>query len=454
MTHTPSKDIPILTVSQLSKAIKQNLETAFPSIWLQGEVSNFTKHSSGHLYFSLKDAQAQITAVMFRGSAQSLQKLPKNGDQVIVYGAINVFPPSGKYQIAVQSLRFAGVGELLLKLEELKKKLHKLGWFSQEIKKPLPPFPKRIGIVTSPTGAAIQDMLNVLKRRHGGFQIILNPVRVQGEGAAYEIAQAIRQFNTYKLVDVMIVGRGGGSIEDLWAFNEEIVAQAIHESIIPIIGAVGHETDHSIAEYVADVRAPTPSVAAEIVSSEKAHQIEFLLNAHKRLSLNVKQQVAQWRKRHNQILNLPLIRTPYTLLGPWMQDLDDRKQGIDHAIRQTMQKKQLVMAAHGRLLRSLNPSARIINYRQRILTLAKQLDHRIHQNLSQRVERLNRVGSALGAIDPKNLLKKGYSILFSEKNGSVITTVEAIDQGDQLKILISDGTLLTTVNEVKSNDQE
>lgn len=454
MTTKVSHDLPILTVSQLTNAVKQQLESTFPSVWLQGEVSNFKKHTSGHLYFSLKDGQAQIAAVMFRGHAQSLQTIPKDGDQVVVYGGLNVFPPSGRYQINVQSLRLAGVGELLLKLEELKKELHKRGWFSQEIKKPLPKFPKKIGIVTSPTGAAIRDMLNVLNRRHGGYHIILNPVKVQGDGSAEEIAKAIRQFNEHKMVDVMIVGRGGGSIEDLWAFNEEIVAKAIHESDIPVIGAVGHETDHCIAEYVADVRAPTPSAAAEIVSGEKGQQLEFLMQTHQRLTHHLKQQISHWRKRHTQIINSPAISSPYTLLGPWIQTVDDLKQNLDIAMRQTMQRNHLLIKSRFQLLQSLKPTTKILHYRQRLASLAKQYDQNITQVIQQRHERLRRVVSALQSIDPKNLLKKGYSILFSEKSGSAITTVRDMVKGDEVKLLLSDGEALTTVTEVKTHDQE
>lgn len=279
MTAVDTTALP-LTVSQLTQAIKSSLESNFPSILLQGEVSNSKLHSSGHFYFSLKDSGAQIGAVMYRSD---VKVIPKDGDQVIVRGDINVYPPSGKYQIIAKELRPVGVGELLLKLEELKVKLHKKGYFKKDHKRPLPKMPRRIGVITSPTGAAIQDILNILTRRFSGFHLILNPVKVQGEGAAQEIAQAIQQFNDFDLVDVMIVGRGGGSIEDLWAFNEEIVADALYNSRIPTISAVGHETDHCIADYVADVRAPTPSAAAEIVIAEKAHQLQQLGQIQQRM---------------------------------------------------------------------------------------------------------------------------------------------------------------------------
>ncbi len=277
MNLLQSQNVPPLTVSQLTNAIKLNLESTFPRIHLQGEISNFKVQTSGHLYFSLKDVHAQISVVMFKADASLLKIMPKAGDQVIVKGALNVYPPKGNYQLIVRELAYVGIGELLQKLEALKFKLHQMGWFKNSHKKPLPRFPQRIGVVTSPTGAVIQDILNVLSRRFSGFHLILNPVKVQGEGAADEISQAIEDFNRYQSVDVMIVGRGGGSLEDLWAFNEEIVAKAIFHSQIPIISAVGHETDHCIADYVADVRAPTPSAAAEIVIAEKKQQIDYLM---------------------------------------------------------------------------------------------------------------------------------------------------------------------------------
>jgi len=291
--------LPLLTVSQLTNAIKMSLESMFPSIYLQGEITNFKVQTSGHLYFSLKDANAQIAAVMFAREASYLKTMPKAGDQVVIKGEINVYPPKGNYQLLVRELSFVGLGELLQRLEQLKVKLHQMGWFKAARKKPLPRYPKRIGVITSPTGAVIQDIINVLSRRFSGFSLLLNPVKVQGEGAAKEIAQAIEQFNRYQLVDVMIVGRGGGSLEDLWAFNEEIVAEAIYNSQIPIISAVGHETDHCIADYVADVRAPTPSAAAEIVIAEKAQQIEQLSLIKKRMQQTLIHLINQNRLRLN-----------------------------------------------------------------------------------------------------------------------------------------------------------
>ena len=277
---------------------------------------------------------------------------------------------------------------------------------------------------------------------------------MQGEGAANEIARAIEQFNEHKMVDVIIIGRGGGSIEDLWAFNEEVVAKAIFESAIPIIGAVGHETDHCIAEYVADVRAPTPSAAAEIVGGEKAQQIEFLIQAQKQLTQNLRQQMRQWSTRLKQILKLPTFSTPYTTLGPWLQSMDDAKQNADRAIKQTIRSQKVLIKSRYQVLHSLKPETKIHHFRQRLASLTKQCDLNISQLVKQREERLKRVGSALQSIDPKNLLKKGYSILFSEKNGSAITTIRDVDKGDSVKILLTDGEASTQITEVRPYDKK
>lgn len=498
MTTSNAPHPPILTVSQLSQAIKLCLEGTFPLVWLQGEISNCKPHSSGHLYFSLKDNNAQIGAVMFRPDAAALKTTPKDGTQVIVRGEINVYPISGKYQIVVREMRLVGLGELLLKLEELKIKLHKQGWFRSDRKKPIPKFPKTIGVVTSPTGAAIQDMLNILTRRFSGFHLILNPVRVQGEGAAQEIAQAIQQFNKHSLADVLIVGRGGGSIEDLWAFNEEVVAEAIFNSRIPIISAVGHETDHCIADYVADVRAPTPSAAAELVIAEKAQQLTHLAQIRKRLQQTVFQLIRQDRHRLNGLLRHPLLQSPYGVLGGWIQRLDACRQNSDDWIKQYLANRKQQLESKQQWLRSLNPLTQLTAFRQKLsslerdLTVAwqrnihaknlalthsshtltrswqfhlsgkrtalqpvqkrKQLDILAMRMLSQKKERFLRVKDSLDSINPKNLLTKGYCILFSEKDHSIITSVHSVLEKQAVHILLQDGSLEATVNKVIQRD--
>lgn len=397
----------VFSVSELTASIKALLEPNFRSISVKGEISNFKLQTSGHLYFSLKDATSQISSVLFRGNAASLPRLPKEGDQVVAIGEISLYAPRGSYQIVIRELQFLGVGELLLKLHQLKEALQMRGWFDPERKKPLPRLPKRIGVVTSPTGAVIQDILNVLGRRFSGSHIILNPVKVQGEGAAQEIAQAINDFNRHNLADVLIVGRGGGSIEDLWAFNEEIVAKAIFESRIPIISAVGHETDFTIADWVADVRAPTPSAAAEIVIAEKEQLLQFLSRSKALVRQRAAQQLTQYRQRIDSLKRHPLLSSPYGILAPSIQRLDD----------------------YAHKLELLHPK------------------HKIRECK----DRLQRVQNHLTSIHPQNLLKKGYTILFSEKDGSVILSAKQIGANEGFTALLQDGRITATTKQVTQN---
>lgn len=492
-TQTAQQPV-VLTVSQITNAIKLSLESTFPLVWLQGEISNFKPHTSGHLYFSLKDANAQISAVMFRGDASTIKFQPKDGTQVVVRGEINVFPAGGRYQILIREMRPVGLGELLLKLEELKQKLHKMGWFKNDRKKPLPKYPKRIGIVTSPTGAVIQDVLNILSRRFAGFHLILYPVKVQGEGAAKEIAQAIDQMNLHNLVDVMIVGRGGGSIEDLWAFNEEVVAEAIFRSKIPIISAVGHETDHCIADYVADVRAPTPSAAAEIVIGERGQQLQNLTLVRQRLQQSLTALVRQDRRRLEGIYKHPIFQSPYYILGPWIQRLDTCRVDLQGAIVQELRNKRQQLETHKAVLSSLKPTAKLQHYRQKLLAFEKgiaiglqnrlrhsetalshissKLDHlwktgvqgkkglfneAIRKKqletawiriLETRKEKLVHLKDALHAVNPKNLLQKGYCIAIKEPNNEAISSVRDVKVHDKLLLMLADGEISTLVQEV------
>lgn len=437
-TETLAKSTP-LTVSALTTALKNLLESKFTHLTVQGEISNFKPNASGHLYFDLKDASAKISVVMFRSHASQLSRLPKEGDHVIISGGLALYPPHGKYQIVAHHLHFAGIGALLLQLEELKKKLQERGWFDKEKKKPLPKFPKTIGVVTSPTGAVIKDILNVLTRRYKGFHLILNPVKVQGEGAAIEIAQAIEEFNTYQLADVLIVGRGGGSLEDLWAFNEESVAAAIFASRIPIISAVGHETDFTIADFVADMRAPTPSAAAEIVISEKSHHLHFLQKS----SLALKHALSHLLKHHREKLRRfsshPLFSLPYALTGPYFQRLDDLRKGVERAQTQLMIQRKLQLQARIKEHRALNPLLRLTHFRERLRGLEKRIDTSTKTLHLLKKEKLKQLVATLVSLDPKNVLKRGYAILFARKEGSVIVSAQELVPGELVCAKLSDG---------------
>lgn len=435
-----------ITVSELTFAIKNQLESRFAALTVQGEVSNAKLQSSGHLYFDLKDAGAKISAVMFRTQSQQLERPLKEGDQVIVKGALSVYPPHGKYQMLVRSLSYMGMGELLLKLEALRKKLQALGWFDKEHKKSLPKFPRTIGVVTSPTGAVIKDMIQVLSRRASGFHLILNPVRVQGAEAPFEIAQAIADFNRYQLADVLIVGRGGGSLEDLWAFNEEIVAKAIFESHIPIVSAVGHETDVTLADFVADVRAPTPSAAAEIVTAEKAHHMELLIKAKKSLTSNLLQQLQRVRTQLKGYERLPLFSHPYTLLAQPLQRLDDLKFKMDTKMREALLKKRYLLAARQKQATALKPTTQLSLCQVKLKQMEKRIGESMHNQIQIKKLKLKEFVQRLVAMDPKNVLKRGYSILFAEKESSVIVSAHKLNPGQKVRALFSDGEAKLTVD--------
>ena len=441
----------IFSVSELTLAIKSLLEPNFRAISLRGEISNFKLQSSGHLYFSLKDAASQISAVLFKTSAAALDRMPKEGDQVIAKGEISLYMPRGQYQMVIRELQFLGQGELLLKLHQLKEELQKRGWFDPARKKPLPKFPKRIGVVTSPTGAVIQDILNVLARRFSGFHVILSPVKVQGPGAAQEIAQAIQDFNASKLVDVLIVGRGGGSIEDLWAFNEEIVAKAIYESAIPIISAVGHETDFTIADFVADVRAPTPSAAAEIAIAEKANILKFLEQTKEFLHQRVQQQIRQGRGHLEALKKHPLLGSPYALLSQSIQKLDGMRGDLDMATKRFIAEKSVKIRFYAQKLEMLKPSSQILSLREHLKPYPERSFVAMCAILRAKQERLTKLSEHLSSLNPKNVLKKGYSIL-KTNSGSLILSAKELASQTTFTALLHDGRIDATANEVKTYD--
>ncbi|MBU1298470.1 MAG: exodeoxyribonuclease VII large subunit [Bacteroidetes bacterium] len=397
----------ILSVSEITRQIKSVLETNFNDIIVQGEISNFKRHSSGHLYFTLKDENASLSAVMWRGRAAHLFFTPQDGMKVLARGSISVYEVRGSYQIDVISLQPLGIGELQVAFEKLKQKLAAEGLFDESHKKPLPEYPERIGIVTSPTGAAIQDMLNIISRRFPGVEIFLYPVKVQGVGAAEEIANAICDFNEYKKsdsrkfgVDVLIVGRGGGSIEDLWAFNEEIVARAIFASKIPVVSAVGHEIDFTIADFVADLRAPTPSAAAELVVPNRFELIENIRNFHYTIKRNLEERVIDGRELIDNILSSYAFNSPKDRMRQYSQRLDE----FDRLIR--------IKIAHKLLL--------------------------VKQNLKQVTHRIESLDSGL-------VLKRGYAIVY--KDSRLVDSAFKIEHGDDIGIKFKDGTVDATVKE-------
>ena len=383
-----------ISVSQLTTQIKNILEGEFESIWVSGEISNIKHHYSGHMYFTLKDDSAEIKAVMFKGFNQYLRFKPEDGMQVFANGRISVYEQRGQYQIILKQLEPSGIGTLYLAFEALKKQLSEEGLFDIERKKEIPKYPNSIGIITSQSGAAVQDIFQILKRRAPFVDIVLRPTKVQGDGAASDIAQAIIEFNNYNKVDVIIVGRGGGSLEDLWPFNEEIVARAISASTIPIISAVGHETDYSISDMVADLRAPTPSAAAEIVSPSSS-DIQDNINR-------------------------------YTIrIESFLKNLIERKwQNIDELInRHSRQQPQNIIELQRKELSKI--STRFINS--------------IIQNQKYWGMSLNPLTEKLLALSPQAILERGYSVAYTLPNRSIIRNSDDVDAGHEFELMTSKG---------------
>lgn len=458
----------IYTISELTFTIKFLLENKLKMVSVKGEISNFKRQSSGHLYFSLKDKESQISAVLFKTNTKNLAKEPKDGDQIIATGEISVYAPRGVYQLVIKEITFLGMGELLLKLHELKEELKAKGFFDLSRKKPLPKLPKTIGVVTSPTGAVIQDIINILSRRYFDFHLILNPVKVQGEGAAEEIAKAIYDFNKYELADVLIVGRGGGSLEDLWAFNEKIVAEAIFNSKIPIISAVGHETDFSISDFVADIRAPTPSAAAEIVMSEKAQLIKSLKNYEKQIFHFFINILKEHKNRLVYLSSHPYLSSNSILLKP-IQQLDEMRTLIDIGINHLIHSKKEKQLLYSKQVQSISPKQhlkllfeRLIHYRKNIEnslqnklkflkremdveSLKKEIENHLSNLLKTKRSNFSKLISHLRSLDPKEVLKKGYTILFSEKENSIILSSKNISKNERVSILFHDGKIKAEV---------
>ncbi len=382
----------ILSVTEITRKIRIYLEETFPQVWIQGEISNCRRHTSGHLYFTLKDEAAQISAVMWQSNLESLLFKPEDGMKVIARGAITVYPPKGNYQIDVDKMQPVGIGELQLAFEKLKQKLASEGLFDPRRKKRIPAYPENIGIITSESGAALHDMKSVLERRFPSIGVVVLPVRVQGPGAAEEIAEAIGDMNRYGRVDVIIVGRGGGSLEDLWAFNEEIVARAIHASRIPVVSAVGHEIDFTISDFVADLRAPTPSAAAELVVRDRAELLETLRNMCYTMQQTLTDRVDGCFDRVKSLVESYSFNRPKDYLREFVQTLDEFDRSLQlkfhHFVELTFQK---------------------------------------HLNFSQRLESTN----------PRGVLKRGYTMV--RHKGTVVTSSKKLEVGERAVIEFHDG---------------
>ncbi len=417
----------IYSVGEVNHLAKQLFDgnPLFQNIEVNGEISGAKLYSSGHFYFTLKDENATLRCVIFRSYFAQLGLMPRNGDKVTVKGSLTIYEPSGQYQLIGRTLKPQGIGDLHLQFERLKEELARKGYFASEHKKKIPVMPRIIGVATSQSGAVFHDIQSVLRRRFPGFVIHFIPVAVQGEGAAAQIAAAIDRFNQMAKADVIIIGRGGGSIEDLWAFNERIVAESIYRSEIPIISAVGHETDFTIADFVADLRAPTPSAAAELVIIEKEKLFEDISSLRKKLEEMTNRNLENLKRDYLSIASHPLLKYPERLFEQYMQMLDDY---------------------HNRLKRELQHQQE--QTEQNLFHLNKDLTDTIRRRLSDQEKNLNSLASRLNALNPFSILERGYSYV-SAQDGGIISSVEDLSAGDLISLYFNDGSARAEIKETE-----
>ncbi len=446
LTFPPERRI--FSVAELSLEIKGLLEKRFPDVWVAGEVSNCRGATSGHLYFTLKDDKAQIRAVCFRNQARYLKFKPQDGISVVARGHLSVYEARGEYQLYVDYLEPEGIGALQLAFEQLKQKLAAEGLFDSARKKPLPVLPRTVGVITSPTGAVIRDILRVLKRRFSNMNVLLYPVKVQGDGAAEEIAEGIQHFNKQHTADVLIIARGGGSLEDLWAFNEEAVARAIAASKIPVISAVGHETDFTIADFVADLRAPTPSAAAELVVHRKQDFAEELRERARRMTQSMRLVISEARQRLIGLRMHYVFKAMLDRVGERARRVDDAVSEMTRYIRDKLAESRQAL---------LHSSSGIVRYdfRRALMLERVELEERevklqavFERLVTERRNRLRHIETLLVERSPRTILDRGYSITRDAK-GHIVRDAARVSVGDELFIRLARGELGATVRDKK-----
>ena len=435
----------ILKVSELNAEVGLLLKQGFPLLWIEGEISNFSRPASGHMYFSLKDNKAQIRCAMFRNKNIRLDLKPENGMKILLRGRIGLYEPRGEFQLIADHIEEAGSGLLQQQFEALKAKLAAKGWFDNDLKKPLAKFPQQIGIISSPTGAALRDILNVLKRRCPQIPVLIYPTTVQGDKAALQLESAVRQANIRKDCDVLLLTRGGGSIEDLAAFNDENLARALYESDIPIITGIGHEIDFTIADFIADIRAPTPSAAAELVAPDNQQltstvkQLQQQLYKAITLTLKQKTESSQWlAKRLEQ-------KQPSYLLQQQSQRLDELDSRLQQRIRHLLDKKHASIQSLKKQLNARSPIYTLKNKQQKLKQQTTLLQKAIQKNITTKKSNLALQLAKLDAISPLKTLERGYAIVRDENKTQVIKSVAQINTGETINIKITDGNIISKV---------
>jgi exodeoxyribonuclease VII large subunit len=434
-----------VSVSELTARLKSVVEREFIDVYVEGELSNFHRHSSGHWYFSLKDEAAALRCASFRMQNRMIRFIPEDGLHVIARGRLSIYDTRGEYQLIVEFMEPVGAGALQLAFEQLKKRLGAAGLFAVERKRPLPLLPRCIGLVTSPTGAAVGDILRVLKRRNEAVSVLIAPVRVQGEGAGSDIARAIRLLNSRKEVDAIIVGRGGGSTEDLSSFNDETVARAIYNSRVPVISAVGHETDFTIADLVADLRASTPSAAAEMVASARDEMCARIAGLGEDIRKAIRYRLLAWRSHLSEIESSRAFPEVQSRIRGFAQRVDDAGYSMESALRATL---KLRRARHSALELRLSESdlrRRVIEQRGRLSELSGRLQSSARVAIESGSERVSLAAGKLDSLSPLGVLARGYAIAF-DSQGRVIKRAAGVASGEQVRVRVSEGEMDCTKN--------
>lgn len=438
-----------LTVKALTKYIKRKFDADphLRDVYVKGELSNVKIHPSGHIYFTLKDDAARINALMFRSQASQLKFKPEDGMQVFIRGDVNVYEAQGSYQLYVLSMEPDGIGSLYIAFQQLKEKLHKEGLFDPRFKQPIPNFPKTIGVCTATSGAAIRDICTTIKRRYPLAEIIIYPTLVQGVGAAESIAKNIQLANKHGLCDVLIVGRGGGSIEDLWAFNEEIVARAIFESRIPIISAVGHETDTTIADFVADLRAPTPTAAAELAVPNIQELYQRILSIQSQMHQMVRSRLIYERNRLKKLQESYPLTYPERLYRPFTERLIQADMNLQRASQMYLMKKRNELSQLDGALKIHSPQNSIVYYKKQVEQFSNMLSRSAFQLLNRKKDHYLFAIRTLQALNPLTIMERGFSVTY--KDGKVVKSISQVKKQDEVSIQLHDGVVEAKVNEIR-----
>lgn len=442
-----------LSVKALTKYIKRKFDADphLRNVFVKGELSNVKIHSSGHIYFTLKDDQSRMPAVMFAAQAKSLKFKPESGMNVLLQGDVNVYENSGQYQLYAHHMQPDGIGELFIAFEQLKEKLQKEGLFLDARKKPIPKFPKKIGVVTATTGAAIRDIITTLNRRYPLAEVLIFPTLVQGSGAAPSIVKSIKHAQKNHGIDVLIVGRGGGSIEDLWAFNEEVVARAIVESSIPIISAVGHETDTTIADYVADLRAPTPTAAAELAVPSQIELLQHMMNRTSQLVHLMTTMITHDKKRLNRVVSSYPLAYPERLYRPFIEKLTRLQEQFERSGKNIVVKEREQYTQKVLRLRIQNPQRSLDPLRKNVQNLQDRMHLSMKSTLKNKGRTLESSIRTLEALNPLTIMKRGYSI--SYQNDRVVKSVGDLNKDEPIRISLQDGVINATIQSILKKEE-